>query len=645
MTHFIKSTTPLVHFAQKKLMTFRFSFFAFLLLISQISFSQNWSALGTGMNDKVFATAVYDGFLYAGGSFTTAGGASANYLAKWNGTSWSAVGVGTNGEVDVLAVYKNELYVGGKFTKAGGSTVDYIARWDGGGWSDVQSGTDGYVTALALYGTELIVGGNFTQTDGKTNNYVVRWDGSSWISMSTGMGGTQGQVLSLAVYGTDLIAGGLFTTAGGTSASHIAKWNGTAWSALGGGINAAVYSLSSYGNDLIAGGLFTSAGSTSVNNIAKWNGTTWSALGTGTSGGTTGSVLSLYVNSSNLFVGGDFTSAGGSSANYIAKWNGSSWSSLGSGMSGSLSAYAVNTITTFNGDLIAGGIFTTAGSVSANYIAKWSAGSIINYFDAGINSIVSPKGSLCQGSTVPVKVQLKNYSNSVLDTVTISWSVNNAIQPNYLWIGSLSTGNTTNATIGNYTFSTSGITKIKAWTSNPNNLTDTIKSNDSSSTRDTVLTLPIANAGLKGSICNASSYTIGTAPQTGITYSWTSNPVGFTSKSANPLVSPLVSTTYYLTVKNTSGCSNTDTVFIRVLPIPNAIWTIVANKRSVNFNPSDSSFKTYSWDFGDGIKSSLSHPNHVFAKDSTYNVSLNVVDSNGCVGQYSHKITISSIVR
>jgi hypothetical protein len=32
--------------------------------------------------------------LYAGGDFTTAGGGSANYLAKWNGASWSAMGSG-----------------------------------------------------------------------------------------------------------------------------------------------------------------------------------------------------------------------------------------------------------------------------------------------------------------------------------------------------------------------------------------------------------------------------------------------------------------------------------------------------------------------------------------------------------------------
>ena len=32
-----------------------------------------------------------------GGYFTTAGGVTANYIAKWNGSAWSALGSGMNG--------------------------------------------------------------------------------------------------------------------------------------------------------------------------------------------------------------------------------------------------------------------------------------------------------------------------------------------------------------------------------------------------------------------------------------------------------------------------------------------------------------------------------------------------------------------
>lgn len=59
----------------------------------------SWSALtgptSTGMNGTVYAlTTDSAGNLYAGGVFTTAGGTTANNVAKWNGTTWSSLGTG-----------------------------------------------------------------------------------------------------------------------------------------------------------------------------------------------------------------------------------------------------------------------------------------------------------------------------------------------------------------------------------------------------------------------------------------------------------------------------------------------------------------------------------------------------------------------
>ena len=41
------------------------------------------------------------------------------------------------------------------------------------------------------------------------------------------------------------------------------------------------------------------------------------------------------MSGTNLYAGGEFTIAGGVTANYIAKWDGNAWSALGSGMNGS----------------------------------------------------------------------------------------------------------------------------------------------------------------------------------------------------------------------------------------------------------------------------------------------------------------------
>jgi hypothetical protein len=50
-------------------------------------------------------------------------------------------------------------------------------------------------------------------------------------------------------------------------------------------------------------------------------------------------------------------------------------------------------------------------------------------------------------------------------------------------------------------------------------------------------------------------------------YSWTSNPLGFTSNQQNPIVSPDVTTTYYATIKN-GPCSASDSITITVNSVP-----------------------------------------------------------------------------
>jgi len=323
----------------------------------------SWSALGSGMNNRVWALAVSGSDLYAGGYFTTAGGVSANCVARWNGSSWSALGSGMGGLVYALAVSGSDLYAGGTFTTAGGVAANRIAKWDGSDWSALGSGMNDWVGALAVSGSDLYAGGGFGTAGGVSAQNIAKWNGSSWSPLGSGMNDC---VRALAVSGSDLYVGGDFSTAGGVSANYVAKWDGSSWSPLGTGMNDWVGALAVSGSDLYAGGTFTTAGGVEANRIAKWNGSSWSALGLGMVGG----VYALAVSGSDLYVGGNFTKVGGVSANYVAKWNGSSWSALGSGMNGGVSALAVS-----GNDLYAGGSFTMAGGVEANRIAKWNGSS------------------------------------------------------------------------------------------------------------------------------------------------------------------------------------------------------------------------------------------------------------------------------
>src|SRR2546426_1145573 len=68
--------------------------------------------------------------------------------------------------------------------------------------------------------------------------------------------------------------------------------------------------------------------------------------------GMNNAVLALAVPGNEVYAGGYFTNAGGIAADYIAKWDGSSWTALGSGMNGAVFALAV-----LGGDVYAGVYF------------------------------------------------------------------------------------------------------------------------------------------------------------------------------------------------------------------------------------------------------------------------------------------------
>ena len=116
--------------------------------------NENWDDrfVAVGANNTITAVVVDGaGNLYAGGTFTTIGGVTANRVAKWNGTIWTPLGNGTNGNVSTLALDPSgNLYVGGAFTTAGDVTANRIAMWNGSSWSDLGGGMDNTVSTLAF---------------------------------------------------------------------------------------------------------------------------------------------------------------------------------------------------------------------------------------------------------------------------------------------------------------------------------------------------------------------------------------------------------------------------------------------------------------------------------------------------------------
>lgn len=203
---------------------------------------QVWN-LGSGMNGYVKALAVSGSTLYAGGSFTTAGGTAANYIALWNGSAWSALGSGMSGAVNALAVSGSTLYAGGSFTTAGGFAVNRIAKWNGSAWSALGSGMDNTVSTLVVSGTTLYAGGDFTTAGGVTVNRIAQWDGSVWSALGSG---TDNTVYALAVTGGRLYVCGRFITAGNKFSPYAATVSLTTPTsiALGSSLNPATFGQS-----------------------------------------------------------------------------------------------------------------------------------------------------------------------------------------------------------------------------------------------------------------------------------------------------------------------------------------------------------------------------------------------------------------
>jgi hypothetical protein len=89
---------------------------------------QSWSAVGSGIyGDQIYTLASLNSELYAGGNFSAGSGNAASYIMRWDGSQWKAVGSGTDGYVLYLLPFDSKLIVGGSFSTAGGLSANNIA--------------------------------------------------------------------------------------------------------------------------------------------------------------------------------------------------------------------------------------------------------------------------------------------------------------------------------------------------------------------------------------------------------------------------------------------------------------------------------------------------------------------------------------
>jgi trimeric autotransporter adhesin len=379
-----------------------------------------WDHLGDGgaagtdsLNVVASALAVTPGVLYVGGEFTAAGGVpNADRIATWNGSSWGAVSSSTsgisNGRVSAIAVSGGKVYAGGSFTDAGGdANAARLAVWDGVSWEpfcdDPAPGPafGGNVTSLQIIGQTLYVGGTFL--DGA---HIFSADGLLACDLATGASSSTvldpahpfGQVLALAAdsNGTLYAGGGFSNLENIPAADNVAyKPAGGTWQAMGTGagscgcaVTTFVRGLTAVGTDAYVGTDANDvAGIPQADHVARWDGSAWSALGADSGGGngwlpTTTSIDALTGAGSNLFVTGTFQNANGDArADNVAFFDGTEWHPVGSDGAGN-GPWIGNglALALVDRQLYAAGSFTSAGGdPQAHSAASFALPQIIAY--------------------------------------------------------------------------------------------------------------------------------------------------------------------------------------------------------------------------------------------------------------------------
>lgn len=167
-------------------------------------------------------------------------------------------------------------------------------------------------------------------------------------------------------------------------------------------------------------------------------------------------------------------------------------------------------------------------------------------------------------------------------------------------------------------------------------VTDAMMCNNSTNISVSVNSLPTVDAGTAADFCIGNSTPLNASGA--VSYVWDANPALSNTSIANPQASPTADTWFYVTGTDANGCSNYDSVFVNVNPLPTTPTNtfVQANYTCVTNNTSGNQWYLN----GVAIPGATGQVLNVTANGEYWVV---YTDANGCMSANSDTVTVLDV--
>jgi hypothetical protein len=242
--------------------------------------------LQEGYPTVIWSLLAHAGVIYAGGWYTTIGGAERQNVAALDPVTGQVTGwnPGADYVVHSFALHGRTLFIGGEFFHLGGKFRKFLAAvnvatgmvsdWDAH-LDRLPLGSDVFgpvVRTLAIDGSTLYAGGSFNRAGSRVVQDLVALDlctgaATPWDPQATGPYGyyaTEPYIWTLLAHAGTVYVGGWFYSIGGRASSYIADYAAAVDGRTGRALdwnprtNSTVVCMSRSGHTLYLGGAFTS---------------------------------------------------------------------------------------------------------------------------------------------------------------------------------------------------------------------------------------------------------------------------------------------------------------------------------------------------------------------------------------------------